>query len=106
MKFIYLTCNIAKLEQVAELLKMLDIRSYQVIENVNAVQPSGDPRMNNAVWPGSNSIVTVQADVNETAELFESLKRMNRQIVNENERVLAVSWDCEKFLYFEDGGEK
>lgn len=106
MKFIYMTCNIAKLEQVLELLKELKIRSYQVVENVNAVMPSGNPRMNDAVWPGSNSVVAVQADINETAELFESLKRMNRQIVNENERVLAVSWDCEKFLYFEDGGEK
>ena len=106
MKFIYVTCNIAKLEQVLELLKELNIRSYQVIENVNAVMPSGNPRMNSAVWPGSNSIVAVQADKNETAEFFDRLKRMNCEIVNENERVLAVSWDCEKFLYSEDGGEK
>ncbi|HNW82069.1 MAG TPA: hypothetical protein PKG52_04180 [bacterium] len=105
MKFIYLTCNISKLEQILELLKMQSVKSYQVIENADGVQPSGNPRMNNAVWPGSSSIVMVQADKNETEKFFESLTKMNQEIVNENERVLAVSWDCERHLYFDEGGK-
>ncbi|HRZ80122.1 MAG TPA: hypothetical protein P5044_08950 [bacterium] len=104
MKFIYLTCNISKLEQVLELLKAQGSKSYQVIENVNGVQPSGNPRMNDAVWPGSNSVVFIQAANDETDRLFQCLKGINRDIVNESERILAVSWDCEKVLYFDENG--
>lgn len=106
MKFIYVTCNIAKLELVLELLKTEKVRSYQVIENAGGCQPTGNPRMNDAVWPGSNSIIMIQADELETEKLFGGFKRMNEEIINENERVMAISWDCERHLYSDEGGKK
>ncbi len=103
MKFIYLACNVSKLEQLEDLIRKEKINSYQIVENANGCQPSGNPRMNNPVWPGHNSIVFIQTDDKKTAILFKMLKEMNRNIVNESERVLAVSWNCENYLYFDEG---
>jgi hypothetical protein len=106
MKFIYLTCNISKLEQLEDLIRKEKINSYQIVENANGCQPSGNPRMNNSVWPGHNSIVFIQTDDKKTSLIFNMLKEMNKNIVNESERVLAASWSCENYLYFDEGEQQ
>lgn len=102
MKFVYVSCNISKLEQILELNHELGIRSFQIAENVTGSFESGDPRMDTSVWPGMNSAMFMQLSPEKCREFLGRIRQMNKEIINENERVLAASWECEDFVYADD----
>ena len=106
MKFVYITMNISRLNQFVEMLERNSFRSYQIIEQVTGRQFSGSPRMNTAVWPGHNSVVLVQCENEQKDNMLNKIRVMNSAIINESERIMAVIFQCEEFIYSDENGEK
>lgn len=106
MKLIYTTMNISRLDPFIEMLEKESFSSYQIVEQVHGRQFTGDPRMNTSVWPGHNSIVYVQCEEKEAGSLLKIIRKMNRELINESERILAMAFTCDEFVYMEDEGEK
>ncbi|MBR6244982.1 hypothetical protein IKR20_05360 [bacterium] len=106
MKFIYVSCNISKLEQLTEEIKGLGIKTFQIVENTAGSFENGNPRMNTSVWPGTNAVVFLQVTPEKCSEFLNTIRRMNTEIVNENERILAASWECENYVYSDEKKEE
>ena len=105
MKFVYVSCNISKLEQLTEEIRNLGIKTFQIVEDTAGSFDNGNPRMNTSVWPGTNAVVFHQVTPEKCAEMLSTVRRMNREIVNENERILAASWECEDYVYSDEEKE-
>ncbi len=103
MKMVYISCNISVLSEIKEILTKCEMKSWQVIENAAGKFPTGDPRMNDAIWPGVNSIIFVQPSNEEKYKsLVEAIKEKNKTLYNEDERVLLISWEAIDFIYKEE----
>lgn len=103
MKMVYISCNISALSEVKEMLTKCEMKSWQVIENATGRFSTGDPRMNDAIWPGVNSVVFVQpANDEKYRELVEAVKEKNSTLYNEDERVLLMSWEAIDYIYKEE----
>ena len=105
MKFVYISCNISKLEQTVEEIRNLGIKTFQIVENTAGSFEHGNPRMNTSVWPGTNAVIFLQVTPEKCKELLSAVRRMNTEIVNENERILAASWECEDYVYSDEEKE-
>ena len=105
MKFVYISCNISKLEQTVEEIRNLGIKTFQIVENTAGSFEHGNPRMNTSVWPGPNAVIFLQVTPEKCKELLSAVRRMNTEIVNENERILAASWECEDYVYSDEEKE-
>ncbi len=105
MKLIYTTMNISRLDPFIEILEKRSFSSYQIVEQVQGRQFTGDPRMNTSVWPGHNSIVYIQCESENAEKLLEIIREMNRGLINESERILAMTFTCDDFVYQEDEGD-
>ncbi|MBO4441258.1 hypothetical protein J5834_03995 [bacterium] len=106
MKFVYISCNISKLEQTTEEIKNLGIKTFQIVEDTAGSFEHGNPRMNTSVWPGTNAVIFLQVTPEKCRELLATIRRMNTEIVNENERILAASWECEDYVYSDEKKEE
>jgi hypothetical protein len=98
MKMIYLTLNISELDEMLELLNKNKIGQYQIYDKVCAGNKDGIPRMNNAVWPGYNATVIIQADDAEESLIADMIKQFNHQTDNPNEKILMCSWQLERLI--------
>ena len=105
MKFVYVSCNISKLEQLTEEIRNLGIKTFQIVEDTAGSFEKGNPRMNTSVWPGTNAVIFLQVTPEKCKELLSAVRRMNTEIVNENERILAASWECEDYVYSDEEKE-
>lgn len=101
MKFIYCTCNISILERVKELIENAEVRDYQIIDKVTAKSVKGQPRFNDAVWPGYNIIISMQiADDKKAETVLKTLQNFNKEIAfNEDEYITACSWNMENYFF-------
>jgi len=106
MKLIYATMNISRLDPFREFLDENKFKSYQIIEQVSGRQFTGSPRMNTSVWPGHNSVVCIQCEKDRMEVLLLEIQLMNSAIINESERIMAVAFPCEGFVYFDEQGEE
>ncbi|MFO7789869.1 MAG: hypothetical protein R6V32_04800, partial [Bacteroidales bacterium] len=87
MKFIYCTCNISMKNLLLEKLEANGVHAYQIIDEVAAKPLRGNPRLNNAVWPGYNTIITMQfSDDNKAAAVMDILRNFNESATTDAER--------------------
>ncbi len=98
MNMIYITCDIAVLEQVRFLIEKLNINSYQMIEEILGKAPLGIPHLNNDVWPGHNSIIMAQLQDDKTAELKKELQGFNQNVMNKNELITFACWSLAEYF--------
>ncbi|MEA3447551.1 MAG: hypothetical protein U9Q98_03755 [Bacteroidota bacterium] len=92
MKFIYCTCNTSMKNRLVETLEANGVHAYQIIDEVAAKPLHGNPRLNNAVWPGYNTIINMQiSDNNKAASVMDILRHFNKTATTDAERITACS---------------
>ncbi len=100
MKMVYLNCNISTLNELRKILEECKIRSYQIVEGVKSRNREGDPRFDNSVWPGYDSIVFVPLKNPDNKDLiFERIKKFNEAIVTADEKIYACSFDLDDAIF-------
>lgn len=100
MKLVYCTFNIAIIDDVMALIKKNEIRSYQLIDQVQAKPVVGLPRLNNAVWPGFNATLFVQFEDNQKSiDFLTDLRAFNQNVRTEQELITACSLPMEDYFY-------
>jgi 50S ribosomal subunit-associated GTPase HflX len=99
MKMIYSTFNVALLEEVKQWLKEINFDNYQIIEEMNSKTIIGDPRMNDAVWPGYNSGVFIQTMREDRIEKFsQKVIEHNKNRHNDQEFIMVFEWTIDKCI--------
>ncbi|MDA3778885.1 MAG: hypothetical protein PF487_01405 [Bacteroidales bacterium] len=100
MKMIYISCNVSVREPLLKKLENNNVKDYQVIEKITAKSMKGDPRFDNAVWPGYNSAIFIQASDDErTKEIIALLKDFNDKAFNDNELITVASWTLDDYFF-------
>lgn len=99
MKMVYISGNIANLDDVLALIKQCNIESFQIFDNVKSVNPLSDPRMDDAVWPGYNFSVLMQVDVEKYQKIKENVKVFNKSAFNASEFFTFASWNLDELFF-------
>lgn len=100
MKLIYVTCNISVQEKVLNALEKLKVKDFQIIDEVKAKPVIGNPRLNNAVWPGFNTSIMVQIRDNIKAEsIMKNLKELNQNVITKDELITASSIPMDDYFF-------
>lgn len=100
MKMIYISCNVSTSDSIIKLLEENDVADYQVVEQVNAKNIIGAPRLNTPVWPGYNSVIFLQFSNNDKAyEVLAILKEYNKSQFNINEKITVCSWEMDEYFW-------
>ncbi|MFA5641376.1 MAG: PG0541 family transporter-associated protein [Bacteroidales bacterium] len=100
MKFVYITCYVSMLEPLTLLLEELGCANYQVVEQVTARSQWGEPRQNNAVWPGYNSSIFIQeSDLSKVNNLMEKIEEMNSRAFNNGELIVAFTLNVDNYIH-------
>ena len=100
MKFIFCTFSVSILDEITNLIDSMGVKNYQVIEH--ALSTSGDtaPRLDTPVWPGHDSIITIQLiDDQKAKQIINKLKEYNKEISpGKDENVTVCSWEMENYF--------
>ena len=88
------------LDRVTELIEENQITDYQITDKVIAKSLIGDPRLDTAVWPGYNVIITMQiADNAKVENIIHSFKELNKQNASGQDELITVcGWDMNTFF--------
>jgi len=99
MKMVCCACDISVLDELLRLIDESKALSYQVIDECTGKLPGCLPKMNNAVWPGHNSLILIQFSATDEANsLIESIQTCNRNETNVNEKITCFSLTLTDFL--------
>lgn len=78
---------------VRDILDRNRVKSYQIADRVLAMNETGSPRFDNAVWPGYNVNITIQISDNEKAsDILKQLQDLNEETSNNDELIAVFSW--------------
>ena len=100
MKLIYLTCNISVQEKVISKLDELKLKDYQIIDEVKALPVIGNPKLNNAVWPGFNTTIVMQFRKEERAqEVMKALRELNKDVQTNEELITACMLPMDDYFW-------
>lgn len=100
MKMLYINFNISTLPDILKIIKDNAIHDYQIVDKALSVNRKGDPRLDNAVWPGYNAIIFIPCKKNENADLILKLIREhNNNAFTDDEIITACKWDLEDYVY-------
>lgn len=91
-KMAIIICNVSSLEVVTQLVKRLKTDFYQIVMPTIGLLPFGEPRMNNAVWPGYSVSLFLKMDVDELVKLRALLTTYNADCPTEDEQAVLESW--------------
>ena len=94
---LYITVNISVLNQILEILEKHSAKSYQVIERTWAKPLKGQKRFDDAVWPGYNAIIMLQADNALLKLVTLDLRHLNDTAHNDNELITWADWELNSF---------
>jgi len=98
MTMIQLTVNIAMREEVTALLSDAGITAWQAVEPATGKTTVGQPRMNDAVWPGYNTLFFIPTDAETATDLLKRLSDFNDGLSNDDERLTAAAWPLSRTL--------
>jgi len=94
-KIAYIICNVSSLEEIVALVKQCQPDYYQIVEPLTGVLPLGEPRMNNAIWPGFSDLILVKGTEAIILELRRSIETYNHNCSSEDEEVVIESWNVD-----------
>jgi len=98
MKMIWCTCNVSMLDRLTAIITKTGIDSWQVVGEVAGKIPGSDPRMDTPVWPGFNSVVSIQTDEIHMVTLQKELGALNDTVLNQDERIYCWAWNVEEIV--------
>lgn len=100
MRMIYISCNVSMLTEIVSLLKKCQVHSYQIVEQASSMNKVGDPRLNNAVWPGYNSLFFINIEIEEVYNsLMTELRQYNKTVDMPDEKITVSSWKTEEYFW-------
>jgi len=100
MRIIYISCNVSLLNDIKELLDKCKVDCYQIVEQAMSVNKIGDPRLNNAVWPGYNSLFFINTNSNQIYKnLISELKQYNKSVDMPDEKITVSSWKTDEYFW-------
>lgn len=100
MKLVYCTCNVSVKERVLNKIEDLNVKYYQIIDEVPAKPVIGEPRLNTGVWPGYNCMILMQfSEDSKAEEIMKGLKDMNKNAENDAELITAYSVPMDDYFY-------
>ena len=103
MNMVYITCNASVQEQIQEVLDNANIREYQIIDQVMAKTKVSDPRFNNPVWPGYNTVFfCLIREEEKVKKLLDILKEFNQNVLNNTELVTVCAWPLQYYFFGEN----
>ena len=76
MKLIFIVYNISIEEEVQQLLKAQDVRSYTQWPRLVGVGELAGARLDNGVWPGANSAVVAVVPAEKAAPLMAAVRAL------------------------------
>lgn len=88
----YVICNLSSLEEITEIVSRCKRGFYQIVEPVTGALPFGDPRMNNAIWPGFSDLIIIKGSEDTILELRKHLDTYNLTCRGNDEKVVMESW--------------
>ncbi len=91
-KMAIIICNVSSLEVVTQLVKRFKTDFYQIVMPTTGLLPFGEPRMNNAVWPGYSVSIIFKMDAEDLIKLRASLTTYNADCPTEDEQAVLESW--------------
>lgn len=94
-KIALIICNVSSLDEILPLVKQHQPDYYQILEPLTGVLPLGDPRMNNAIWPGYSDLVLVKGSESSVLELRKSIETYNLNCPSDEEKVVFESWNVD-----------
>ncbi|MDD2412790.1 MAG: hypothetical protein RBS19_10410 [Bacteroidales bacterium] len=99
MEMIYATFTVALLEEMKNWLKEIGFNNYQIIEEMKSKTIIGDPRMNDAVWPGYNSGIFIQTRKEEKTNAFmQKITEHNKKRHNDQEFIMVFQWNIDQCI--------
>ncbi|MDA3839300.1 MAG: hypothetical protein PF574_10010 [Candidatus Delongbacteria bacterium] len=100
MKMLYINFNISTLPAIMKIINDNGIHDYQIVDKALSINRKGDPRLDNAVWPGYNSLIFIPCKNNEKADLvLKNIKLHNKNAFTDDEIITACKWDIEEYIY-------
>jgi len=94
-KIAYIICNVSSLEEIVALVKQCQPDYYQIVEPLTGILPLGEPRMNNAIWPGFSDLVLVKGTEAAILGLRKDVEKYNHNCSSEDEEVVIESWNVD-----------
>jgi len=82
--------NIAIHEEVMEVLKNLEIRSYTRFERTQGAGNLAGPHLGTNVWPAMNSVLAVAAEDDKKDRLIEGVKELRKKIGKEGIKAFVL----------------
>ena len=98
MTMIQLIVNIAMRDEITGLLNDAGMTSWQAVEPATGRTPLGEPRMNDAIWPGYSTLFFIPCSNEAATDLLKRLSDFNDGLTNDDERVTAAAWPLSQTL--------
>jgi len=87
-------------DKLIEALENHGITNYQIFDQVMALPMLGNPRFDNAVWPGYNISIVMQFTDDEFAQqTMQKLKHMNTLANNKSEYIEACLLPMDDYFF-------
>lgn len=91
MTLVQLIANVAMRDELTALLKALEVDTWQAVEPAIGRTAAGQPRMNDAIWPGYSTLFFVPLEDDAAESLLDRVAQWNETLGND-ERITALSW--------------
>lgn len=96
---IYINCNVSTLEHIKDLIDKFGADNYQIFEQVLSKNAHDVPRLNNAVYPGYNSVLMLKlTDELKYNQIISELRQYNKSVFNKSELISVCSWSVDDFF--------
>jgi hypothetical protein len=92
---IYCTYNVAVAEDMQKILDRLEMKNYQIFNNVVGKTTGASPRFNTPVWPGYNNSLLIQSENSE--KFIETVLEFNDSTEDINEKISLFCWEINSY---------
>ncbi len=90
MKLIVICYNIAIGEEVMEVLKELEIKSYTRFERAQGAGTLAGPHLGTNVWPAVNSVMMIALEDEKKNKLIEKIKELRKRLGKEGVKAFVL----------------
>ncbi len=94
-KMALIICNVSSLEAITQLVKQTQTEFYQIVMPTTGILPFGEPRMNNAIWPGYSVCLMLKAEAEELTKLKALVQKYNEDCPSPDEQAVMESWSID-----------
>jgi len=90
VKLVIICYNVAIGEEVMEVLKELEIKSYTRFERAQGVGTLAGPHLGTNVWPAVNSVMMIALEDEKKDKLIEKIKELRKKLSKEGVKAFVL----------------